>query len=218
MLDNIPNITLFNTYVLDPALKFTYNDKVPPVKTTALSTIEKCVKGYSTREGFGGKLAGLFYRIWNAIKAIFGQSDWQKARKAVKILDPSNPAVEVMFAPRNSSFQKLSKEDKFLKSLVAMNENKTLSLVANAHFNPKLNDEQKAKLMAEAQKTDAGKCFIEIFDGATLENPEILLGNLEKLFPGDNAILGERESAELAKKQKDLSDMIFTPKTFALSE
>lgn len=58
--------------------------------TRELGNIERCVVGYSTREGFGGKVAGLFYRIWNAIKAIFGRSDWQLARKELNKLFRGN--------------------------------------------------------------------------------------------------------------------------------
>jgi hypothetical protein len=39
--------------------------------------------GYVKREGFWGGICTILHRIWNAIKAIFGQSDWQKAEKAL---------------------------------------------------------------------------------------------------------------------------------------
>lgn len=51
--------------------------------TDALGKIQRCVERYSTRKGYSGKLAGLFYRIWNAIKAIFCCSDWQIAKRAM---------------------------------------------------------------------------------------------------------------------------------------
>ena len=43
----------------------------------------RCIQGYSNREGFFGKIGGLAYRIWNMVKAIFGQSDWQRTRRAL---------------------------------------------------------------------------------------------------------------------------------------
>lgn len=42
--------------------------------------LEKCVAGYSSRQGME-KIGYLLYRIWNAVKAIFNQSDWQKLKK-----------------------------------------------------------------------------------------------------------------------------------------
>jgi hypothetical protein len=41
------------------------------------------IEGYGKREGFFNKIGGFFYRIWNVVKAIFGKSDWQLARKAM---------------------------------------------------------------------------------------------------------------------------------------
>jgi hypothetical protein len=46
--------------------------------------IIKVMNGYGKREGFFNKIGGVFYRIWNAVKAVFGQSDWQLAGKDVK--------------------------------------------------------------------------------------------------------------------------------------
>jgi hypothetical protein len=63
-----------------------FDDKSNTVITKSLGDVEKCVVGYSSREGFFGKLGGVVYRMWNAVKAIFGQSDWQKSRRALKTL------------------------------------------------------------------------------------------------------------------------------------
>lgn len=62
------------------------NDSKSEVFTKALGNVERCVRKYSAREVFWGKLSGIIYRIWNAFKAIFGQSDWQIARRALKDL------------------------------------------------------------------------------------------------------------------------------------
>lgn len=40
------------------------------------------VFGYADREGFLGSIATLLHRVWNAVKALFGQSDWQRAERA----------------------------------------------------------------------------------------------------------------------------------------
>jgi hypothetical protein len=52
-------------------------------KDTCNRTI-KVINGYGKREGFFNKIGGIFYRIWNAVKAIFGQSDWQLASKTMR--------------------------------------------------------------------------------------------------------------------------------------
>ncbi|MEC7839574.1 MAG: hypothetical protein VX777_06010 [Chlamydiota bacterium] len=43
----------------------------------------KVMRGYGKHEGLFNKLAGILYKICNAIKAIFGQSDFQKARNSI---------------------------------------------------------------------------------------------------------------------------------------
>lgn len=43
----------------------------------------RVIEGYGKRSGFLPKIAGIAYRIWNAIKSIFGRSDWQLLLKAV---------------------------------------------------------------------------------------------------------------------------------------
>lgn len=42
----------------------------------------KGLAGYAKRDGFLGTIATVLHRVWNAAKAIFGQSDWQKAHCA----------------------------------------------------------------------------------------------------------------------------------------
>lgn len=44
----------------------------------------KGIFGYADREGFLGSIATLLHRVWNAVKALFGQSDWQRAERALK--------------------------------------------------------------------------------------------------------------------------------------
>lgn len=39
--------------------------------------------GYCEREGFLGSIATLLHRVWNAVKSLFGQSDWQRAERAL---------------------------------------------------------------------------------------------------------------------------------------
>lgn len=41
------------------------------------------VKNYVPNRGFFARIRHLLFRIWNAIKAIFGKSDWQTVRKTV---------------------------------------------------------------------------------------------------------------------------------------
>lgn len=43
----------------------------------------KAIAGYAKRDGFLGSIATLLHRVWNAVKAVFGQSDWQRARNSL---------------------------------------------------------------------------------------------------------------------------------------
>lgn len=45
--------------------------------------VKKCVSGYSMPDSFLGKISWVAYRIFNAFKSIFGQSDWQIAKKII---------------------------------------------------------------------------------------------------------------------------------------
>lgn len=62
---------------------YPFSDQEVKAYTDALDKIQRCVTGYSSRAGFSGKICKLFYRIWNAVKALFCCSDWQLARKAI---------------------------------------------------------------------------------------------------------------------------------------
>jgi hypothetical protein len=53
------------------------------LKGKLASRVVTVINGYGKREGFFDNIGGIFYRIWNAVKAIFGQSDWQLAQKDV---------------------------------------------------------------------------------------------------------------------------------------
>lgn len=93
------------------------NEKVS-LGQDAKNRIFKVVDGYGKREGFWNNIGGIFYRIWNAVKAIFGQSDWQKARnllqKAMKF--------EMLQQLQTEQKEELSKEciNKCLKPLNRM--------------------------------------------------------------------------------------------------
>ncbi len=51
--------------------------------TEVKNRIVKVIHGYGKRDGLFDQLSGIVYRIWNAIKSLFGQSDWQQANKAI---------------------------------------------------------------------------------------------------------------------------------------
>lgn len=62
----------------------------------------KGLAGYAKRDGFLGSIATVLHRVWNAVKAVFGQSDWQRAERAL-----------ISFAERNIA--KLSRTDEELE-------------------------------------------------------------------------------------------------------
>lgn len=43
----------------------------------------KALAGYVKPAGLSRIIATLLHRVWNAVKAVFGQSDWQKAERAL---------------------------------------------------------------------------------------------------------------------------------------
>lgn len=43
----------------------------------------KALFGYAKGKGVFGRILMALHRVWNALKALFGQSDWQKGRRAV---------------------------------------------------------------------------------------------------------------------------------------
>ena len=60
-------------------------EKAVGLEPKTFGRVFKCIEGYSDREkgGFAGAFQSFMYRVWNAIKSIFGQSDWQLAKKAI---------------------------------------------------------------------------------------------------------------------------------------
>lgn len=58
----------------------------------------KGIAGYAKRDGFLGSIATVLHRVWNAFKAVFGQSDWQRAHRAA-----------ISFCDRN--FTKMAKNE-----------------------------------------------------------------------------------------------------------
>lgn len=84
----------------------------------AENKVKKCVAGYSIPDSFLRKICWVAYRIFNAIKSIFGQSDWQKARKAL-VNASISPDGEYKY-PKHIEEQAASLT---LKMLVELNEN-----------------------------------------------------------------------------------------------
>jgi hypothetical protein len=89
------------------------------VKGKIASRVVTVINGYGKREGFFDNIGGIFYRIWNAVKAIFGQSDWQLARKEcakswieiAKARDSSNNTVNSSIPKKHrAKLHKLQKE------------------------------------------------------------------------------------------------------------
>lgn len=93
------------------------------VTTRALGNLDRCVRGYSSKNDFLGSLGDVIYRLWNAVKAIFGKSDWQKGRAALKIL--SNITL-LPLATNYDATMNRHEADTLLKKYIVINENETL--------------------------------------------------------------------------------------------
>jgi len=46
--------------------------------------VGRCVSRYTSPKTFCERLSYIVFRVWNAVKAIFGKSDWQLARRSIK--------------------------------------------------------------------------------------------------------------------------------------
>lgn len=96
------------------------------------TSLERCVTGYSKRKGCCQKFAALFYRIWNAIKAIFGKSDWDQALISLrrhsftlnltlnKKLEKS--MIDALNTLHVSNVPYCFNEESFLKAAIQLNE------------------------------------------------------------------------------------------------
>lgn len=49
-----------------------------------IDLFKRCVVGYSEREGFVDTIKGLLYRIWELVKTIIFQSDWQRTVRLIE--------------------------------------------------------------------------------------------------------------------------------------
>lgn len=106
------------------------NGDRPALKNAQMKII-KCVNGYSSRTGFWGKIAGLIYRIWNAVKAIIGQSDWQRAKRAMEnnnfhLIDANISHIEHLDRYLNLEYPNelthVEDPDTLLHALIRLNE------------------------------------------------------------------------------------------------
>lgn len=53
------------------------------MKSEDAQVIKTCIARYTCKEGIGEKIKYLFNRVCNAVKGVFGQSDWQRAEKVI---------------------------------------------------------------------------------------------------------------------------------------
>lgn len=136
----------------------------------AVEKTKKCVRGYSTRRGFCGKIAGLIYRIWNGIKALIGQSDWQRAKRAINnknfnLLEDNDNNLNQLNIYLNSEYPKeltrIEDADSFLNALIKLNESPTMRDLMKLN-DPKLKDEAKNKIAERLKgnpKADLAQTF-----------------------------------------------------------
>lgn len=122
-MSSVPAIKLFTSTLIADAKSsndLTTSEKQALIKVA--TSLERCVVGYSRRIGCSQKLAGLFYRIWNAIKAIFGNSDWNKAVRALQ---------------KHSNIINLTKNKKLNQSMISAIKTLDVSIIPT-HFNENL--------------------------------------------------------------------------------
>jgi hypothetical protein len=122
--------------------------------------IIKVINGYGKREGFFNKINGVFYRIWNAVKAIFGQSDWQLAKKTLidaELKKSLNQIKNDITIPKK--FKKRISE--FLKSQTSFYSDTLLSVYIDCtHLKIRSDDDINSKITEIAEKyKKKGECL-----------------------------------------------------------
>lgn len=131
-MTDIAPINLIIQGLINDATELQKNTEKLGIITKALGSVEHCVRGYSRRNGFCGKLSGIMYRVWNAIKAIFCQSDWQKGRKALQVAGKEIASLVNIYEGKYDDFianinlpvdWSVKDCDTFLRCLVKLNEN-----------------------------------------------------------------------------------------------
>lgn len=126
MLHLLPIEQGYKLEILAYSVKENVSAKEKDALADALGKIQRCVKGYAG--------SSLFYRITNMIKAIFGCSDWQIAKRALseytKIVKPLGAIsfdrrydikkiFELMFPGKTC---RTDNPDDYLEALVALNK------------------------------------------------------------------------------------------------
>lgn len=199
MSNTIQPTSLFTGIAIEALQRFDSDSN--KVLTKSLGDVERCVIGYSSRDGFFGKLSGLIYRVWNAVKAVFGQSDWQKARRGLKqiyaqVIDHPimNKGVSLgleiggEFAPQLKKFSaegvinlskmflgNIPKEglDTLLKWEISLNENKGVRNI--------INDSVVQKLIGTPKEVvDTFAKFYEIYEENKALISQLAKGEIEK--------------------------------------
>lgn len=143
----------------------------------SIQKVEKAVNGYSNSWN-------IFYRIWNAVKACFGMSDWQCAKRSLhqlknELAKEFAPTIRAAFgidstdakdkkstalfkflvseSTENKVFSSLA--DAALYAMIGMNKHKSTKLAMNLEMNPKLDEKQKNEIIETLKKDPLIKNF-----------------------------------------------------------
>lgn len=154
-------------------------DKPIPLITKDEFNNLKAVLGYCKREGFFGFLANLIHKIWNAVKSVFHQSDWQIASKTLlTVAERIKPIMQELDLPLLSD-DEVEKEQEI---------NSMLELVVNSvtDFNKELKPiEEKLVPMVEQLLSLLNQDKLAAADVPTL------VGDIKRIFaPRDKQPLG----------------------------
>ncbi|CRX39111.1 hypothetical protein [Estrella lausannensis] len=130
----------------------------------------KGIFGYVDREGFLGSIATLLHRVWNAVKALFGQSDWQRAERALqevsaRCIDKFAPP-EVAFLAKATISGGIPSEaaDQIIEALNKVNEiAKRMETAALPLFNQLLSLVDGEKIGADLARGIVPEDLIESF-------------------------------------------------------
>lgn len=98
------------------------------------SKIANVINGYGKRDGLIDQISGVVYRIFNAIKALFGQSDWQVAKKSIIKCLENHTGIALMKSVGNVLGGQKQIEQEMKKILNPKSEALLQAYVKSTHF------------------------------------------------------------------------------------
>ena len=120
--------------------------------------VRKCITNYTLPDSFSEMLSWAVYRIWNAVKSLFGASDWQCAKKLIKTraLEMCHDRGIVQLHPQNKVEEKIECKVKDLLDTVSE------SLLSTCFLLHERNEESGPELIEKLQTIGLDRSLADI--------------------------------------------------------